>query len=98
MPFMEIDMVLKTFKIMSTGVQVSFGASPIIPVPNGTILNTWMTQMYTCISALQTAINNAVVVPADGGASLKTAMSTALSSNPPPTVDATLNTTNLKIS
>jgi len=97
-PFMEIDMVLKTFKILSTGVQVSFGASPVIPVPNGTILNTWMTQMYACISALQTAINSAVIVPADGGAALKTAMSTALGSSPPPVVDPALNTTNLKIS
>jgi hypothetical protein len=97
-PFMEIDMVAKTFKILSVGAQVEFGASAIIPVPNGTLLNTWMSQMYTCVSALQAAINSAVIVPSDGGAALKTAMSTALGSSPPPSVPPALNTTNLKIS
>lgn len=98
MPFMVIDMVTKTFKILAAGAQIEFGASPVIPVPNGTILNTWMTQMYSCISALQTAINSSPIVPGDGGASLKASMSTALGSNPPPTVDPTLNNTNLKLS
>lgn len=98
LPFLEIDFILKTFKILSVGVQVEFGATPIIPVPNGTILDTWMTQMYTCISGLQTAINSAVTIPADGGAALKAAMSLALGSNPPPTVDPALNITNLKVS
>lgn len=97
-PFMEIDMVTKTFKILAVGSQIEFGANPIIPVSNGTILNTWLTQMYACISALQAAINGAVIVPADGGAALKTAMSLALGSSPPPTVDPLLNTTNLKLS
>lgn len=97
-PFLEIDFIAKTFKIMATGIQVSFGSAPTIPVSNGTLINQWMTQMYNCIAGLQSAVAGTIIIPGDGGASLKAAINAAFSSASAPTAPPALNATNLKIS
>lgn len=70
---------------------VGSGLYPAIKTPS---LITWMGEMYATLSALKSAIDSVVPVPGDGGASIKAALSTALSGSPPPIVPVDIGNTN----
>lgn len=79
----------------SAGLKVGTGT---ISVPNGDSLQTFLNQLLASIQALYTAIENVSTAPMDGGASYKAGLTTAVTSNPLPSVPANLNNTNTKVS
>jgi len=81
---MRIDMV-------SQSLTVGNGIYPAIKTDS---LTSWMDDIYNCLSSLKNAIDSAVIVPLDGGASLKAAMSSALSSFPPVQTPSDISDTN----
>lgn len=80
----KIDMTAQTLTVGN-------GSYPAIKTDS---MTQWMTDIYNCLNSLKTAIDTAVTVPADGGAALKAAMSSALASFPPPVKPADIDQTN----
>lgn len=111
-PVLEFDFTKSTFTTgfaFLQGNPISGGIDPssLIPVSNGLILEshlqamkTYMEEFKSSLNALYAAIQGTIIVPTDGGAALKTAMSTAIQTSPlpdpVPPVSELLNKTKLK--
>jgi hypothetical protein len=86
----SIDMLSGEVKVQDS-LTVGSGLYNAIKTPS---LTQWMNDVYMCLQSLKTAIDSAVIIPLDGGASLKTAMSSALASAPPPPTPIDISATN----
>lgn len=76
---------------IGTKLDVGTGAYKAIKTPS---LTQWMTQTYATLAALQAAINAVIIVPLDGGASIKAALMAAFSNFPPPITPPDISNTN----